>query len=957
MPLALRTLIRWSLRFYLAYLLLCLLVLMPAMNILAPRMVDSALNRELRSELLLFNPFTLTLEARDLTITEASGHEPLGFESLRINLSLESIWSPGIVLDAFTIEELDVHVLRGADGVFHFADLVETPSQPEPEPSSAPIGVTIHDLLIEAHTLRFTDETRPGPYSTAQSDFRVRTQNLTTVPNRQSNGDLVVTGDGGGTLRWRGQLEVDAGNSNGQITLEDIDLTPIWRYESQTLPFVVNSAKFSAVLNYDVDWNDELQATLNGSEVYLRDARIIPIDTSAIPNTSLELAELGVTGIDVDLGQSSIAVAAMSIAGLHVSGYDEQGEPSLLAMFGIDAGADKIEEETASADGNAPAAPTNSTDADAPWLVNLEAFNLSESEILWRTAYLQPEVLRVSPLEIEVTKIQWPAQATSPFDLRLAINDESRLGIAGDLNIASGDGEADIDLQQWQLPWLNPLVSEQAHAKFGRGDLSFQSSIQLQAFSPSKLMAGLLIEDYSTVLDATGEEAFTFESLKLDGIGVDLKTQSLVVDSIMLQRPSGSLHIREDGTINVNGIVRSTPEDPNAPEPQESSEAGTPWRVQLANIALREGRLDFADASLPLPFKTLIDGIEADIKDVDTESEKSLNMEFKGAVDGYAPVVILGSGKPFAQQRDGELRFTFRGMDIATMSPYAGTYAGYSLDSGTLSLDLRYALDGQALEGDNRIVISQMELGEPVESELAIDAPLKLGIALLTDSDGVIDLSVPISGDVDSPDFSLGPIIGRAIKNIIVKAVTAPFSLLAGLVGSDDDLENVAFPAGSSSLDPDAQRAIDALGQALAERPQLSLQIAGGADPNSDVSALKESLLRTQLLEEGFDAAMVDAQTGAFLQALQARYEALGIQTDASSDAQSTDDSVDPPAMWRALVDNTVLPPGALQDLATARAATAKRELVTIGGIDPARISISFGAGLAKSGVQMIVDS
>ncbi|MFT4769227.1 MAG: hypothetical protein ACI8RN_002369, partial [Glaciecola sp.] len=111
MPSALRTLIRWSLRAYVGYLLLCLLVLMPAMNIMAPRIVNETLNRKLKSELLLFNPFTLTLEARDLTITESSGHVPLGFESLRINLSLESLWSPGVVLDAFYVEQLDVHVL------------------------------------------------------------------------------------------------------------------------------------------------------------------------------------------------------------------------------------------------------------------------------------------------------------------------------------------------------------------------------------------------------------------------------------------------------------------------------------------------------------------------------------------------------------------------------------------------------------------------------------------------------------------------------------------------------------------------------------------------------------------------------------------------------------------------------------------------------------------------------
>ncbi|WP_439106365.1 DUF748 domain-containing protein [Congregibacter sp.] len=947
MPSAFSTLLRWISRSYAVYLLLCLLVVMPALNILAPRLVNDALNRELRSELLLFNPFTLTLEARGVTLTESDGHIPLGFDKLQINLSLESIWYPGVVLDAFSVEELDIHVLRHATGEFHFADLMDDNDTPETE-TELP-GVTIHDLLIEAHTVRFTDKTKQVPYTTVQRDFRVRTQNLTTVPDRQSDGELVLTSDGGGLLRWSGEMQVAAGNSYGRITLEDIDLTHLWRYEADTLPFIVNSAKFNAVLNYRVDWSGALEATLSDSEVQLRDTDISPADPLGIPDTALKLGEVAVTGIGLDLAAQSVDVTAITVDGLDISGYDVEGEPSLLPMLTLDSGedsSDAVTNETAAAD-----------DTAAPWTVRLASFDLQNSGLTWRTDYLAPEALRVEPLTVGVKDIHWPAKAGSAYEVALTINDDTAFDAAGSINIGSGDGNAKIALSAWPLPWLNPLVNEQARAHIGRGDFSLQSTADIQAFAPTSILAALQIADYSTVLDETGEEAFTFESLKLDGISADVSEQSLVVESFTLQRPAGSLHIREDGIINVNGIVRNAPEAEADLNEQEPGEEESPWRVQLANIHLRDGRLDFADASLPLPFKTLIDGIEADIKDVDTASEKPLNLEFKGAVDGYAPVVILGSGKPFAERRDGELRFTFRGMDIATMSPYAGTYAGYSLDSGTLSLDLRYALDGQTLDGDNRIVISQMELGEPVESELAIDAPLKLGIALLTDRDGVIDLSVPISGDVDSPDFSLGPIIGRAISNVIISAVTAPFSLLAGLVGSDDDLENVAFMPGSSVLDPDAGRAAEALGKALTERPQLNLRIAGGVNPADDSMALKEQLLRASLLAEGIDAAMIDAQTEAFLRTLEVRYQALPLSQE-SEDADSAEESpVEPEAMWLALIDHTTLPTGVLQDLGTARAATAKRELVTIGGIDPERIAISFDAELVSSGVQMIVDS
>ncbi|WP_439100987.1 DUF748 domain-containing protein [Congregibacter sp.] len=978
MPSLFRVLLRWCLRGYIVYLLLCLLILMPALNIMTPRLVKDNLDRALSSELILFNPFTLTLEARGVTIREAEGHVPLGFESLKINLSLESLWDAGVVLDAFIIRQLDIHVLRDTTGQFHFADLVSEEEQAAQESPGAVPGITIHDLLIEAHTIRYTDETRSGPYTTAQSDFRVRTANLTTVPDRESNGDLVVTGDGGGLLRWSGDLEIAAGSSRGRISVENIDLTPAWRYEAESLPFVLHSARFNAVLNYTVDWNDDLQATLSDSELRLTKMDISPADGEAFPNTAVQLEELRVTGIAANLAEQSVDMTVFTVDGLHLSGFDEGGSPSLLAMF--DMGQDSIEDgdgdgqqeigaQAASATQTGDAASdSDSSDDDSPWRVGLKRLTLQNSAIAWHTDYLSPEVLTLSPISLEVSDINWPANTGSPYRLALTVNALSTLDLSGQVNIGNGDGDASVALSRWPLPWLNPIVEEQARAHIDRGEFSMESTIALADFAPLSVGAALKIQDFGTVLDETGEEAFSFEAMTVDGIAVDVPGQSLAIENFELQAPSGSLHIQEDGVINVNGIVRGgtageedsgdgNGDSAGETPAKQSSEEDAPWRVQLANFHLREGRLDFADASLPLHFKTLIDGIEADIADIDTASEKPLRMEFKGSVDGYAPVVILGSGKPLADQRDGELRFTFRGMDIATMSPYSGTYAGYTLDSGTLSLDLRYALDGQTLNGDNRIVISQMELGEPVESELAIDAPLKLGIALLTDSEGIIDLSVPISGNIDSPDFSLGPIIGRAIKNIIVKAVTAPFSLLAGLVGSDDDLENIPFAVGSSALDGEGQRALDALGTALTERPQLQLRIAGGTSLQSDTAALREARLREALGREGIDAAMIDARSDAFLEALTVRYRALSLVSETDGEEGSEDSVVAPETMWQAVVDQTLLPAGALQDLATARAAAAKRELVTVGGVDPARIAISYDAELNKNGVQMIVDS
>ncbi|MEL7043848.1 MAG: DUF748 domain-containing protein, partial [Pseudomonadota bacterium] len=319
-----------------------------------------------------------------------------------------------------------------------------------------------------------------------------------------------------------------------------------------------------------------------------------------------------------------------------------------------------------------------------------------------------------------------------------------------------------------------------------------------------------------------------------------------------------------------------------------------------------------------------------------------------------------GGGTPHGSEPDSEIRFRFRGVDIATMSPYSGTYAGYAIDSGTLSLDLRYALAGQALDGDNRIIISQMKLGEPVESELAVEVPLKLGLALLTDSQGVIDLDVPVSGNVDDPEFSLGKVIGRAVMNIITKAVTAPFKLLAGLVGSEADLENIFFAAGSVELDEIALSALGDLSRALQERPQLQLRVGGSADPAVDGDMLRQRGLEQSLLDEGLDALALESRDERWAEAVRARFAVLGegdTQAPEDTDDSATEQAMSVEGMWDALIAATPLSPDALEALGNERAAEAKRHLVTEGGIDAARIAISYDLVSQDSAAHMEIGS
>jgi outer membrane protein OmpA-like peptidoglycan-associated protein len=348
-------------------------------------------------------------------------------------------------------------------------------------------------------------------------------------------------------------------------------------------------------------------------------------------------------------------------------------------------------------------------------------------------------------------------------------------------------------------------------------------------------------------------------------------------------------------------------------------------------IRITDSEIDFMDESLPIHFRTVIGEIEGDIKDVSSNEATKTTVNIKGSVDGYAPVKLAGTAQPLRSPPAIDLDLTFAGVDMALLSPYSGTYAGYAIERGVLNLDLKYAMEENQLKGNNKIVIDQMKLGEKVESEKSLDLPLELALALLTDSNGVIDMEIPVSGNVDDPEFSVGSVVLGAFMNLLTKVVTSPFTLLASLVDSEEDLQRLNFKSGSAALQASTREKLDNLSKAMSQRPELGLAITGRLQLEADRERLQKNLLQAELLADGLPEAELSSKGPAWETAIAARYQAVAPgETTLTASEQ-----------YRQLAQGMPLSDADLLELASARAIAVKSYLVNEAGLDPDRAAIS----------------
>jgi hypothetical protein len=251
--------------------------------------------------------------------------------------------------------------------------------------------------------------------------------------------------------------------------------------------------------------------------------------------------------------------------------------------------------------------------------------------------------------------------------------------------------------------------------------------------------------------------------------------------------------------------------------------------------------MEFADLSLFTPFGTKIHQLNGVVAGVSSVKNARAQVKLDGRVDDYGTANVDGEFNASDPEAFTNISVVFRNVEMSRLTPYSGTFAGRKIDSGKLSVDLKYKIDKRQLAGDNKFVVERLTLGEKVQSPEAVDLPLDLAVALLEDSKGVIDLGLPVSGNVDSPKFSYGALIWKALVNLLTKIATSPFRALATLVpgGEGEGFNSVAFEAGRPDLPPPEKEKLAKLASALQKRPQLKLGVQGRYNPETDRAKLK----------------------------------------------------------------------------------------------------------------------
>jgi uncharacterized protein involved in outer membrane biogenesis len=846
-----------------------------------------------------FNPFELSLHLSGLRLTQPDNEPLLAFQDLVVDLSAASIYRGAFIFDGIRLDGLEATVVLLPNGRLNWSGLIDSLKSKE-ETSNSPLPkLDIQHFVLAGAKLDFADKRIAPAFTTRIEPLDIELTDISTLPNEKGQYKIYARTTFGASVAWHGETSLDPLAMTGSFSVGDVDLARLSTFFKDSLPVAppTGKAKLSAEykLAYSgghVDLNlEHMTAKVTGLGLHGNGKSVPAITVETIEakegrfnltKNEFALGSLSITGSKLNLQrgkvgtQKALELESLTFEDAHVNLTTHQATLGNIALKGgrvrvtrdAKGRIDLMEALQAASPptqvkGNKKS-KTAHTAAETGWRYRVEKLELSGFAAAFRDESVAPAAeLALEDIALGAKGISEDWKIAVP--LRASFKAHGGGSFEAEGKITPAEPTADIRLKLTELslipaqPYLSTVaklklvdgrLSTEGHIRYNAKEVGYQGSFALNNLRLNEAESGNLFLAWKSL----GSREFKVTPKKLD------------IGELALLGLDTQLIINKDKTLSFTRLLKQPVSDastkPAAPPVASTALAPAhPFLVNIDRFRIKGSEMDFADYSLALPFGTRIHDLKGIVTGISSQPGTPGQLELDGQVDDYGLARAVGQIDFLNPTDSMDLKVVFRNVEMTRLTPYSATFAGRKIASGKLSLDLQYKIHQRQLQGENQVVMDKLVLGERVESPEAKNLPLDLAIAILQDSDGRIDLGLPVSGSLDDPHFSYGGIIWKAIVNVLTKIATAPFRALGALFGGGEKFENIVFEAGSSHLTPPEREKLVRLAGALTKRPNLSIEIHG-VYAEADRVAFQDRQLRRTVLEKSGQHIEGDGDSG-----------------------------------------------------------------------------------------------
>ncbi|VWC11326.1 DUF748 domain-containing protein [Burkholderia lata] len=840
-----------------------------------------------------------------------------------------------------------------------------------------PLDLTIRHFAIDGGTVNVDDRVPATPTALSLTKLAATLDGFSMQGKTPAKYTLSTSLSRGGDVTAEGTFNLAEKQADSKLTVAALALPALQPYLGEATRARVLDGTLGATVNAKADWGKTpLAAQVADSTISLKSLKIATPDAKApaivLPDASAKIAK-------VDVATRTAEIASVDASGLALDVQRLKDGKIDLAALAEPAQA-SVPKRTVARKAEA-AAPS--------WHYRIDALNVKDSSANFTDLSTpRPVKLAIKPLDLSVQKISDDMTKPLPVQLKATLNRKGSLNVTGDVTAQPLKLGLKINGNRLDAAAFEPYFGSALNATIASALLNAQGNLtfaQVKDAPRATYRGDVALVDVRMLDKATSDPFAGWRSLALSNLKVNYDEKGTDVDAarVTFSNFYGRVLLDAQGRLNLKDVVAKetgpaqsltrdaskgepvplSPQAASAPAAAQQASAPAaasatvvvkaatppqnPVRMHFGELLLQNGRVTYTDNFIKPNYTANLVAIKGTVGAFGTDSTTSAPVDVAANLAGNGPISIKGSVNPLIEKPALDLTATAHDIELTNLTPYSAKYAGYPITKGKLNVDLHYELANDQLKANNHIFIDQLTFGDRVENDTATKLPVKLAISLLKNTRGQIDVNLPVSGSLSNPEFSVGGLIWRAVLNLIAKAVTSPFSLLAHAFGSGgEDLGYVEFAPGSYQLDDAQQKKLDTVVKMLTEKPSIRLDLIGRVDPAKDTSGLGdtyvERLVRQQKLKdvvgqgESIDPMSVKVEPAEYSKYLARAYKAADFKKPRNLiGLQKTLPDAD---MKKALADHAPADDNALRALAQQRAQAVRQYLD--GKIDSSRVFV-----------------
>ncbi|MEZ5471002.1 MAG: DUF748 domain-containing protein [Marinicella sp.] len=860
----------------------------------APKVIEQQLKQQLNTQLNMqtevqkvrFNPLTFNTKLEQLSINDSNGQNWFSAQEVELNFDpLNLLWRQ------WQFSDLNLNAPK-INLVTDEAGQILVPALPEIKANSdepLELDLAIEDINIQQGKINLQADNVKKDFALSVKSLKFNHEKF-SLADEDTRFELMIATENDEIIELKGQYNHIKQLIQSQLELKNWQATTL----NQILPdeLAINNQQGLIQANGSIDWPLIQKPVLNFETVKLQGIDSHWHQSVNLVNFSGELRD-----IKVDTETQTVDI---------VNFDSNQAEWQINWPIVLE-----------------PADTEQHLDADEEqgkfkWQVNVSKININD----WPVTWIDNEINQTLPLSINTLEINGVNNSSLPFqmDSVLTVASHGQVSIHSEQTLQPLALTSQVDVTELALSPMSPWIEAQSGLVFAEGLLNTHQQFSYQddqfTFEGTLNMMAAKIENNQQ------QNIMTLGQLDIGATQISSANKTIVIDQITLDQASGNVIIDSDKNLNIQNLSHD--------EPEQAGSEPSDWVIKVGAVNVKDLSTALIDQSVEPAVTTSISEVNGHIKGLSSESLSKADVDLSGKFNQFSPMHIKGQINPLSSEAYTDLKIAIQDLDLLAFSPYSSNYLAFPVIGGKLNIELEYNLNKNELHGKNNLLFKQFKLGNRTASPDAVNLPLKLAVSLLTDLNGEMKIDLPVSGNLNDPEFSYGGLIGKAFFKLITTIVASPFKILAALIPNPDpNLSDIQFTSGSAELFESEQSKLNQIAQIMSKKTELNLQLNPQLNADYDNNGLKLNLLLQKAPFDSFDLANPEVTSWLEVQL-----------TPEELDTYRTEQGIDHHKIWQALINRQQVSEQHLQALTEQRNLAIKNYLIETAGISAEKIFI-----------------